>query len=286
MSGCDTPKARSSRGYRAASACADFLAEIGIDLANCFGCGGYGCVYGIEPGVVAKVLSVDTFHGVGEVNVAAFLQGLGEAAHPGLPRIFNLYKLDDCLRTQPAVMIDYKGREKPAVQRAFVIVREDVPDLRFDDYDLVYAALDYIETVYSREVRVELPLAQQEDPAPWIVTGYIEPNRDSWSKNDYHIIMGALSLHAWGFKKGMLFNDTHPDNWGGREEDGAIVLRDLGASEGPWGETSETPDSPRLGGLGALPHEGEWLVLRGLHGWDADDDDGAVIDDAAEGEDG
>lgn len=143
------------------------------------------------------------------------------------------------------------------IERAYVVIREDVPDREYDDKDLAHAALSYIEDYYNSTN------PKSRDPAIEIQRDFIAPNRDDWSKRDYHAILAALSLHSWGFKHGLQFWDTHPDNWGQRD-DGAVVLRDLGASGGPWDEDTAPKGVPVLGDL---HRRNEPLILRGLRGW-------------------
>lgn len=253
------------RGYRVAEACIEVLrAQFGIELEDCLGCGAYGCIWPLEPGVVLKVFAAHTSQGLAEASALAFLLGLGDVAHPALPRVYALHELGGCLRGQ------YVPEGKEYIDRAYAAVREDVPDLVVARRERgpLSDALQYIETVYTNAVEVG-----DEDPTPmmrvWLdeirATGALTfspgGGNPRVSPIMLRILRQAVDLFAWGFPRGIVFGDAHLDNWGMRDKN-QVVLRDLGAASG---ENLEDVGArvARLGDVGRA----DFLVLRGLRKW-------------------
>lgn len=224
-----------------ADACMPILSKIGLTITDCLACGMEGCVYLLDSGDIAKVMSRKS-----EPEFAAYLLTLKNVS-PHMPKIRGVWQLP--ISCSAGVNRNLLGRDF-----------EDIPWFK-EEYDVEDGS-----PIFYLVVREDLEdAAGTLDPAVDNLSGklrlalqdYIDPDaraqRDPASQRqakrefneavkmigeqssvDEDTVEQLIELYKWMASKKLYLGDLHLDNLGLRGD--TIVARDLGFS------TTGTPD--------------------------------------------
>jgi hypothetical protein len=226
-----TSRRRVAAVQKAAAMCAPLFARQGVEVADPYNCGSYGCVYPAGPGRVAK-LSFDA----GEAELALlFAQARG--AHPALPIIHYVGSAPPKCGTH--------GERKPAP--LYIVVREDLQDvalfIEVEGKKPLDRALMNIDEFPYEDFAPKMEHAMESLRAfPKALAVYAQ----------------AIDFAAWAMEHEIFLGDMHLDNWGVRGGK-QLVLRDFGLSS-----SDSAPPASSVPVLNGAVLRGAMRSLRGL----------------------
>ena len=189
-------------------ACTSQLAPYHVE-DRLYGCGVEGCVY--KAGAHAAKISLNEE----EARAARWVQGLGRGRPPALPEIHDVRTL------------------KCGGLSTYLILREDLDDLRASDPRLVNKALTAVETATAFSLTAFGPVERARAAGALRLLGsYIGiARRDAW------IVKQLRTFTVWSVERGVAWLDLHTQNLGVRAGEKQVVIRDFGHSD--------IPDAPK-----------------------------------------
>jgi hypothetical protein len=193
---------------RVAAKCEPFLREAGIDIVKCISCGVEGCVYKItEPGLIAKVT-----YSTEEATLSAWLMQQDDLPK-AFPKIEGVWELPGKCKT---------GKRKTA---GYLILREDLADLKVTNYRNMQTALHTFVGALSRLIRDEdLEIFERDTLGAMRTLTFQTP-----LGRDLKHYEQLLEITPFAVKHRIVPFDLHVQNLGLRKPD-QLVIRDLGLS--------------------------------------------------------